>query len=153
ASLSIAIPSRVRSVGFSIGALFVLPGFLVLPTVGAVGDAVGFRYGLLILVPIFVIGGLIVASAGGLIERDVRDVWTSMHTRTQMLLDRHAGRLPLLAVRELAVGHDAASCWPTWPSRAPRVRSSPSSARTAPGSPHCCGPSAGWWRPITAPSC
>ena len=65
ASLSIAIPPRVRSVGFSIGALFVLPGLLVLPVVGAVGDAVGFRYGLLILVPIFVIGGLIVSSEAG----------------------------------------------------------------------------------------
>ena len=106
ASLSLAIPSRVRSVGFSIGALFVLPGFLVLPIIGAVGDAVGFRYGLLILVPIFVIGGLIVASAGGLVARDVQDVWTSMRIRTQMLLDRHAGRLPLLAVRELSVGYD-----------------------------------------------
>jgi ABC-type branched-subunit amino acid transport system ATPase component/MFS family permease len=106
AALSIAIPSRVRSVGFSIGALFVLPGFLVLPIVGAIGDAVGFRYGLLILVPIFVIGGLIVASAGGLIGRDVQDVWNSMRTRTQMLLDRQAGQLPLLAVRELSVGYD-----------------------------------------------
>ena len=71
ASLSLAIPARVRSVGFSIGALFILPGFLVLPSVGASGDAIGFRYGLLILVPIFAIGGLIVASAGSLIERDV----------------------------------------------------------------------------------
>ena len=106
ASLSIAIPPRVRSVGFSIGALFVLPGLLVLPVVGAVGDAVGFRYGLLILVPIFVIGGLIVSSAGGVIERDVQDVWNSMRTRTQMLIDRQAGRLPLLAVRELSVGYD-----------------------------------------------
>ena len=106
ASLSIAIPPRVRSVGFSIGALFVLPGLLVLPVVGAVGDAVGFRYGLLILVPIFVIGGLIVSSAGSVIERDVQDVWNSMRTRSQMLADRQAGRLPLLAVRELSVGYD-----------------------------------------------
>ena len=106
AALSLAIPSRVRSVGFSIGALFILPGFLVLPSVGALGDAVGFRYGLLILVPIFAIGGLIVSSAGSLIARDVRDVWTSMRTRTQMLLDRQQGRLPLLAVRELNVGYD-----------------------------------------------
>ncbi len=106
ASLSLAIPSRVRSVGFSIGALFVLPGFLVLPIVGAIGDSVGFRYGLLILVPIFTVGGLIVASAGGLIARDIRDVWTSMHTRAQMLLERRMGRLPLLAVRELTVGYD-----------------------------------------------
>ena len=105
-SLSLAIPARVRSVGFSIGALFVLPGLLVLPIVGAVGDAVGFRYGLLMLVPIFVVGGLIVASAGSLIGGDVRDVWNSMRTRSQMLLDRRDGKLPLLAVRGLRVGYD-----------------------------------------------
>ncbi len=112
ASLSLAIPSRVRSVGFSIGALFVLPGFLVLPSVGALGDAVGFRYGLLMLVPIFTIGGLIVASAGSLIERDVRNVWTSMRTRAQMLADRAAGALPLLAVRELRVGYEGVTVLP-----------------------------------------
>lgn len=106
ASLSLAIPPRVRAVGFSIGALFVLPGLLVLPAVGALGDAIGFRYGLLILVPIFVVGGLVVSSAGSLIERDVHDVWTSMHTRARMLADRQAGRLPLLAVRDLHVGYD-----------------------------------------------
>ncbi len=106
ASLSLAIPARVRSVGFSIGALFVLPGLLVLPIVGGIGDAIGFRYGLLILVPIFTVGGLIVASAGSLISDDVRDVWTSMRTRTQMLADRRDGKLPLLAVRDLRVGYD-----------------------------------------------
>lgn len=105
-SLSLAIPARVRSVGFSIGALFVLPGLLVLPIVGGIGDAIGFRYGLLMLVPVFTIGGLVVASAGGLIGHDVRDVWTSTRTRTQMLLDRRAGQLPLLAVRDLRVGYD-----------------------------------------------
>jgi ABC-type branched-subunit amino acid transport system ATPase component len=105
-SLSLAIPARVRSVGFSIGALFVLPGLLVLPIVGGIGDAIGFRYGLLMLVPVFTVGGLIVASAGSLIGHDVRDVWTSTRTRTQMLLDRRAGKLPLLAVRDLRVGYD-----------------------------------------------
>ncbi len=106
ASLSLAIPARVRAVGFSIGALFVLPGLLVLPVVGAIGDAVGFHYGLLMLVPVFVVGGLIVASAGSLIGRDVRNVWTSMRTRAEMLADRRAGKLPLLAVRDLTAGYD-----------------------------------------------
>ena len=106
AALSLAIPSRTRSIGFSVGALFVLPGLLVLPITGAIGDAVGFRYGLLILVPIFIVGGLIVASAGDLVRRDIQNVWTSMRTRAQMLLDRQAGQLPLLAVRGLSVGYD-----------------------------------------------
>ncbi len=68
----LAIPSRARSIGFSIGALFVLPGLVVIPVVGAIGDAVGFRYGMLILVPVFLIGGLIVASAGSLIDADIK---------------------------------------------------------------------------------
>jgi branched-chain amino acid transport system ATP-binding protein len=106
ASLSLAIPARVRAVGFSIGALFVLPGLLVLPVVGAIGDAVGFHYGLLMLVPVFLVGGLIVASAGSLIGRDIRNVWTSMRTRAEMLADRRAGKLPLLAVRDVTAGYD-----------------------------------------------
>ncbi len=112
AALSLAIPARVRSVGFSIGALFVLPGFLVLPVVGAIGDAIGFRYGLLILVPIFIVGGLIVATAGGLVGRDVQNVWTSMRARSQMLIDRREGKLPLLAVRNLEVGYDGVTVLP-----------------------------------------
>ena len=46
----------------------------------------------------------------------------------------------------------ASLCWPTWPSRSARARSSPWSAPTAPASRPCCGPSAGWSRPTTAPS-
>jgi ABC-type branched-subunit amino acid transport system ATPase component len=106
AALSLAIPSRARSVGFSIGALFVVPGLVVIPVVGAIGDSVGFRYGMLILVPVFLIGGLVVASAGSLIEADVRNVWLSMRTRSEMLSARARGELPLLSVRSLAVGYD-----------------------------------------------
>jgi ABC-type branched-subunit amino acid transport system ATPase component len=106
AALSLAIPSRARSVGFSIGALFVLPGLVVIPVVGAIGDSVGFRYGMLILVPVFLIGGLVVASAGSLIDADVQNVWLSMRTRSQMLAARAGGELPLLSVRGLDVGYD-----------------------------------------------
>jgi branched-chain amino acid transport system ATP-binding protein len=106
AALSLAIPSRIRSLGFSIGALFVVPGLVVIPVIGAIGDEVGFRYGMLMVVPVFLIGGLIVASAGSLIDADVRDVWLSMRTREAMLAARGRGELPLLAVRSLFVGYD-----------------------------------------------
>jgi branched-chain amino acid transport system ATP-binding protein len=111
ASLSLAIPARARAraSGFSIGAIFVLPGLLVLPLVTAVGDAVGFRYGMLVLVPVFIIGGLIVASAGSLIDADMRNVWVSMAARAEMLAARRRGRLPLLSVRALEVGYDGVS--------------------------------------------
>jgi ABC-type branched-subunit amino acid transport system ATPase component/MFS family permease len=106
AALSLAIPARARSIGFSITALFVFPGLIVLPVVGLLGDAIGFRYALLLMVPVFTAGGLVVASAGALIDSDVRNVWTSMQTRARMLAERQAGKLPLLAVRDLKVGYD-----------------------------------------------
>jgi len=105
-ALSLAIPARVRSLGFSFGAIFVLPGLLVVPVIGAVGDAVGLRYGLLVLVPVFVVGGAIVASAGPLIDRDIHNVWTSMRAVAEMREARLRGELPLLSVRELVVGYD-----------------------------------------------
>jgi ABC-type branched-subunit amino acid transport system ATPase component len=109
AALSLAIPARARSLGFSITALFVLPGLVVLPVVGLVGDDIGFRYGLLVVVPVFLVGGLIIASAGSLIDRDVRNVWTSIRTRARMLVRRRAGELPLLAVQDLTAGYEGTS--------------------------------------------
>ncbi len=118
-----------------------------------IGDAVGFRYGLLILVPIFVVGGLIVASAGGLIERDVQDVWTSMRTRTQMLRGppgrpapaprRARARRRLRRRRGARRRRDRG--------RRGRDRRA-ASAPTGPASRPCCGPSAASSRPTTAPS-
>jgi len=105
ASLSLAIPPRARSIGFSIGALWVLPGLLVIPLVGWIGDTFGFRWGMLALTPVFLLGGLLIASVGSVIEGDIDQVWTGSATRSQMLQDRAAGKLPLLSVRALQVSY------------------------------------------------
>ncbi|MBK6855069.1 MAG: MFS transporter [Microthrixaceae bacterium] len=105
ASLSLAIPPRARSVGFSIGALWVLPGLLVIPFVGWVGDHHGFRVGMLAMTPVFLVGGLLIASVRSVIEEDIAQVWTGAATRAQMLQDRAEGKLPLLRVRDLRVGY------------------------------------------------
>lgn len=105
ASLSLALPPRARAIGFSIGALFVLPGLIVLPIVGGVGDAIGIRWGMALLTPIFLVGGLLIAAVGSVIDADIRDVWTSTATRAELLLARQRGRLPLLMIRGLDVGY------------------------------------------------
>jgi branched-chain amino acid transport system ATP-binding protein len=105
ASLSLAIPPRARSMGFSIGALWVLPGLLMIPFVGWLGDHAGFRWGMLAMVPVFLIGGLLIASVGGVIEDDIAQVWTGAATRAQMLEQRAAGELPLLSVRNVQVSY------------------------------------------------
>jgi branched-chain amino acid transport system ATP-binding protein len=104
-SLSLAIPPRARSMGFSIGALWVLPGLLVLPLIGWIGDHHGFRWGMVVMVPVFLVGGLVISSVGSVIDDDIAQVWTGAATRAQMLQDRAAGRLPLLSVRNLQVAY------------------------------------------------
>ena len=104
-SLSLAIPPRARSMGFSIGALWVLPGLLALPLIGWIGTNHGFRWGMVIMVPIFLIGGLLIASVGKVIDDDIAQVWTGAATRAQMIQERAAGKLPLLSVRNAQVAY------------------------------------------------
>ncbi|HTN99505.1 MAG TPA: ATP-binding cassette domain-containing protein, partial [Microthrixaceae bacterium] len=105
ASLSLAIPPRARAMGFSVGALWVLPGLVVIPLVGWLGDNWGFRWGLLILVPVFMVGGILIASVGSVIDDDIAQVWLGTATRAQMLQDRIDGKLPLLSLRGVQVSY------------------------------------------------
>ncbi len=105
ASLSLAIPPRTRSLGFSIASLWVLPGLVVLPLIGAIGDAWGIRTGMLVMTPVFFIGGLVIASAGDLIGDDIRQVWRVAAARSEDLYERRHGSPMILIARELEVGY------------------------------------------------
>lgn len=106
ASLSLAIPPRARSLGFSVASLWVLPGLLILPAVGALGDAFGLRVGMTLLTPVFLIGGLVIASAGSLINADISQVWKAAAARSEALYERRQGNAPLVVVRGLDVAYD-----------------------------------------------
>ena len=106
ATLSLAIPARARSTGFSIGALWVIPGLILLPIIGAVGDHWGIRLGMSLLTPIFLIGGWVVASAGQALDRDISQVWTSSAALSEVAYERSQGRSKLLLVRGLDVSYD-----------------------------------------------
>ncbi len=103
AALSLAIPSRARAIGFSIGALFILPGLAVLPVVGWVGDTWGLRWGMAVMTPVLVIGGMIIASARSVVDADIADVWTGAATRAELLAARARGEMQLLMIRQLDV--------------------------------------------------
>ena len=105
ATLSLAIPGRARSVGFSIASWWAIPGLALLPLVGWVSDNVGTRQGMLVMSPILLIGGLMIASGGKVVQRDIADVWTSSAARSKALLDRKEGRSKLLVVHGLNVSY------------------------------------------------
>ncbi len=105
-SLSLAVPARSRSLGYSMGAVWVIPGLLVLPIVGAVSDAAGIEAGMLMMVPVFVVGGWILSTAGRVIDGDIAQVRTMSAARSEVLFARRHGQVKLLLVRGLDVSYD-----------------------------------------------
>ena len=106
AALSLAIPPRARSVGFSVASLWVIPGLAILPIIGAIGDKWGVRQGMLLMTPVFLIGALIISSAGNVIGRDIKQVWATAAARSEVAYERRRGRAKLLLVRGLDVAYD-----------------------------------------------
>lgn len=105
AALSVAIPARARAMGFSMMSVFVIPGLVALPVIGALGDAWGIRAGMMLMAPMFAVGGFAIQGAGSLIERDIHDVWTGSAARSEVLHQRREGVAKLLLVRGLDVSY------------------------------------------------
>ena len=103
--LSLAIPPRARGLGFSIGALYIIPGFLILVIIGGFADSIGIRGALLVLLPVFLIGAFIIASAGSFVESDIQKVRASAFAQAEVLAARRAGKAKLLLVKDLDVGY------------------------------------------------
>ncbi len=104
--LSLAIPPRARATGFSVASLWVIPGLFVLPLIGWIADRVSIRVGMLVMIPLFIIGGLIQRTIGKVIMDDIAQVWQSAAARSEVLFDRRNGRAKLLLLRGVHAGYD-----------------------------------------------
>ncbi|MDP2292993.1 MAG: MFS transporter, partial [Actinomycetota bacterium] len=104
-ALSLAIPSRARATGFSVASLWVIPGLLILPLIGWISGHVGIRWGMLTLVPLFIIGSLILRTAQHTIDADIAQVWQASAARSEALYQRRHGEADLLLVRNLDAGY------------------------------------------------
>jgi ABC-type branched-subunit amino acid transport system ATPase component/MFS family permease len=104
-ALSLAIPSRARATGFSVASLWVIPGLVVLPLIGWISSHVGIRWGILVLVPLFIVGSLILGTAGSLIDADIAQVWRATAARSEALYERRQGHTDLLLVRGVDAGY------------------------------------------------
>jgi branched-chain amino acid transport system ATP-binding protein len=105
-TLSLTVPAKVRSFGFAVATLFVLPGLVVLPFIGWLADEHGIRVGLVAAAPVFIVGGLIIASAGALVEHDIAQVWRSTAARSEVAHLRKQGKVKLLLGRQIDVHYD-----------------------------------------------
>jgi ABC-type branched-subunit amino acid transport system ATPase component/sugar phosphate permease len=106
ALVSLVTPPRARSLGFALGAVWVLPGLVAFPVIGSVADSYGVRRALLVLVPLLLVGGFILASAGKFLNADIVRTRTASLARAEALLARRRGESKLLVVRGLDVAYD-----------------------------------------------
>ncbi|MGV3758243.1 MAG: MFS transporter [Actinomycetota bacterium] len=107
ATLSLAIPPRARSMGFAVASLWVIPGLVMLPIIGWVGDQLSLRWGMILMVPVFLLGGAVISSSRQTISADIAEVWKATAARSEVAYDRaHGGSAPLLLVRGVEVGYD-----------------------------------------------
>ncbi|MBA2608255.1 MAG: MFS transporter [Actinobacteria bacterium] len=100
---SLLLPPRVRSFGFSIGAIWALPGLIALPIALSIADAHGMRVGMLTMVPVFLLGAYILASAGARVKADIRSIAASAAASGEYRLRRAEGQTSLLVCRDVDV--------------------------------------------------
>jgi ABC-type branched-subunit amino acid transport system ATPase component/MFS family permease len=105
-ALSLAIPARARSTGFSVASLWIIPGLLVLPLIGWISGRLGIRTGMLVLTPLFLVGSVMLNAVGRTITADIAQVWRAAAARSEALLARRNGQADLLLVRGLDAGYD-----------------------------------------------
>ncbi|MFP5322676.1 MAG: MFS transporter [Acidimicrobiia bacterium] len=105
AILSLAIPPRARGLGFGIGSLYIIPGLVLLPIVGAVADDVGARQAMVVMVPVFLLGAAIMSSAGAFVNEDVAKVRAATAAQSAVRLARERGETKLLLVKDLDVAY------------------------------------------------
>ncbi len=72
ALVSLVAPPRVPSAAFSTVSVFAIPGIAVLlPLIGAVSDTLGTQASMLVMVPVSIAAGLVLASASGFVASDI----------------------------------------------------------------------------------
>jgi branched-chain amino acid transport system ATP-binding protein len=105
AAASYMHPPRTRSMGFSAISVFTLPGLIALPVIGQIGEVLGLRVAILTLIPGYLIGSFVVASAGRFLRSDISRVRASSAAQAEARLARQQGRAKMLIIRDLDVSY------------------------------------------------
>ncbi|HEX6237097.1 MAG TPA: MFS transporter, partial [Acidimicrobiales bacterium] len=102
---SLVIPPRVRSLGFSLGNLFIVPALAAAPIVGGLADDWGLRPAILVLVPVLLVGAALVASIAPFVVGDVDRMARANVAMAEVRKARLAGDPKLLLVNGLDVSY------------------------------------------------
>ncbi|HUR77657.1 MAG TPA: MFS transporter [Acidimicrobiales bacterium] len=103
ALMSVVIPARARGLGLALGALAIVPGYILFAVSGAIGDKYGLRGGILFLTPIFLIGAFILMSGAASVEADMRAALAAAMAAQVSRAARESGQAKLLVCRDVDV--------------------------------------------------
>jgi branched-chain amino acid transport system ATP-binding protein len=103
AIMSVVIPARVRGLGLALGAIAIVPGYVIFAVAGAIGDHFGLRGGILVLTPIFLIGAFILMSGGASVEADIRAALAAAMAAQVSRDAKASGQAKLLVCRDVDV--------------------------------------------------
>ena len=103
ALLSMVIPARARGLGLALGLAAIIPGYIIFIIAGAIGDRYGLRGGVCVLVPVFLIGALIIASSGATVDADIRAATAAAMAAQISREAKERGEAKLLVCRDLDV--------------------------------------------------
>ncbi|MDQ1372754.1 MAG: hypothetical protein QOJ09_92 [Actinomycetota bacterium] len=84
ATQALVSPARERSLAFSLGAIFLVLGVVIFYVVGlgSVSDHHGIRWAIAVLTPLWVIGGLVIRTAGPFVAADTQAALNQSYDRT-----------------------------------------------------------------------
>ena len=103
ALITLVSPPRARSASLSLVTIFIFPGILFTSFALFFGQVIGIQAAVLFLVPVFWIGSLILASAGGYVEADMRAALAASMAAFVARQSVESGEAKLLVVRDLDV--------------------------------------------------
>jgi len=101
--LSLIVPVRLRGLGLATNAPWQLIGLIAAPFIVTLVERIGLQRGVLVFVPILLLGAVILASGAGGVERDIRAVRAADRAADRSGLD---GGSTLLVVRDVDVAYD-----------------------------------------------
>jgi branched-chain amino acid transport system ATP-binding protein len=107
ALLSLVIPARARGVGLSLFVVAIVPGYLIFVVAGAIGDHFGLRGGILVLVPVYLIGAVILMSASATVDADIRSATAAAMAAQISREAKERGETKLLVCRDVDVHYGA----------------------------------------------
>ncbi|HEU5083273.1 MAG TPA: MFS transporter [Acidimicrobiales bacterium] len=105
--MSIVIPPRVRSLGFSVGSVYTLPGFVLVFWIAHLAETRSFTYAFVVMAPFLLLGAGILASGGAFVAADMARVRASALARAEAILSRERGEAKLLVARGVDVKYGA----------------------------------------------